>query len=39
MKSRTKEAEDKYKIHQRKLIYIMGNCKKDYYNNILDNDK
>ena len=39
IKHRTMEAENKYKTYKNKLTNIMRNCKKDYYNKLLENHK
>ncbi len=39
IKLRTKEAENRYKTYKNKLINIIRNCKKEYYNKLLENNK
>lgn len=39
IKHRNKKTEGKYKKYKSKLTNIMSNCKKDCYNNLLDNNK
>lgn len=39
IKHRTSEKEIKYKRYKNKLIDIIRKCKKEYYNNLLENNK